>query len=48
MSTLAVNTVAYCIHALRKCNGVDDIVDPASVPAGVNPLQYADPLICGK
>ena len=28
--------------------GIDDIIDPASVPAGVNPLQYADPLICGK
>jgi quercetin dioxygenase-like cupin family protein len=42
------NTVAYCIHALRKGNGVDDIIDPASVPAGVNPLQYADPLVCGK
>ena len=33
---------------MRKGNGVDDIIDPASVPAGVNPLQYADPLICGK
>jgi quercetin dioxygenase-like cupin family protein len=42
------NTVAYCIHALRKGNGVEDIIDPASVPAGVNPLQYADPLVCGK
>jgi hypothetical protein len=42
------NTVAYCIHALRKGNGVDDIIDPASVPAGVNPMQYADPLVCGK
>lgn len=41
------NTVAYCIHALRKGNGVDDIIDPASVPAGVNPSQYADPLVCG-
>jgi quercetin dioxygenase-like cupin family protein len=42
------NTVAYCIHALRKGNGVDDIIDPAFVPAGVTPLQYADPLVCGK
>jgi quercetin dioxygenase-like cupin family protein len=42
------NTVAYCIHALRKGNGVDDIIDPASVPAGVSPLQYADPLVCAK
>jgi quercetin dioxygenase-like cupin family protein len=42
------NTVAYCIHALRKGNGVDDIIDPASIPAGVSPLQYADPLVCAK
>jgi hypothetical protein len=40
------NTVAFCIHALRKGNGVDDIIDPASIPAGVNPLEYADPLVC--
>lgn len=31
------DTVAYCIHALRNGNGIDDIVDPASVPAGVSP-----------
>lgn len=28
------NTVAFCIHALRDNEG--DILDPASVPAGVN------------
>lgn len=39
------NTVAYCIHALRKGNGVDDIIDPASVPAGVEPRIYADPVV---
>ena len=42
------NTVAYCVHALRQGNGVEDIIDPASVPAGVNPLQYADSLVCGE
>jgi hypothetical protein len=42
------NTVAYCIHALRKGNGVDDIIDPASVPKGVSALQYADSLVCDK
>lgn len=42
------NTVAYCIHALRKGNGVDDIIDPASIPVGVTPTQYADPVVCGK
>jgi len=39
------NTVAYCIHALRNGNGVDDILDPASVPAGVNPRHFAKPLV---
>jgi len=41
------NTVAYCIHALRDGNGVDDILDPASVPAGVNPRNVAQPIVCG-
>jgi quercetin dioxygenase-like cupin family protein len=40
------NTVAYCIHALRDGNGVDDILDPASIPHGVSPLQYAAPIVC--
>lgn len=42
------NTVAFCIHALRKGNGVDDIIDPASVPNGVSPQTYADPVVCTK
>lgn len=33
---LEPNTVVYCIHALRDGNGVDDIINPAMVPAGVN------------
>jgi quercetin dioxygenase-like cupin family protein len=41
------NTVAYCIHALRNGNGVDDILDPASVPAGVEPRSVAQPIVCG-
>jgi len=32
---LEPNTVAYCIHALRLGNEVDDIVDPSMVPKGV-------------
>lgn len=40
------NTVAYCIHALRDENGVDDILDPAMIPAGVNPISVAKP-VCG-
>lgn len=31
------NTVAYCIHALRDGDGVDDIIDPKSIPDGVDP-----------
>jgi quercetin dioxygenase-like cupin family protein len=42
------NTVAYCIHALRSGNGVDDILDPASVPKGVSPLAFAQPIVCGR
>lgn len=40
------NTVAYCIHALRNGDGVDDILDPAMIPAGVSPLAMAKPLLC--
>ena len=38
LTALEPDTVAYCIHALRDGNGVDDIVDPQSVPHGVDPL----------
>jgi quercetin dioxygenase-like cupin family protein len=40
------NTVAYCIHALRDGNGVDDIIDPASIPSGVSALDYAAEVVC--
>lgn len=30
------DTVAYCIHALRDNNN-EDIIDPAMIPAGVDP-----------
>jgi quercetin dioxygenase-like cupin family protein len=30
------NTVAYCIHALREGNEVDDILDPSMIPNGIN------------
>lgn len=42
---LADDTVAYCIHALRDGNGVDDIIDPSMIPAGVSALAMAKPLI---
>jgi len=42
---LTDETVAYCIHALRDGNGVDDILDPSMIPAGVSPLTIAKPLL---
>jgi hypothetical protein len=46
---LEANTVAFCIHALRDGNGVDDILDPAMIPEGVNALNagIAKPVVCG-
>ena len=41
------NTVAFCIHALRNGDGVDDILDPKMIPEGVNPLLLAKPVFCG-
>jgi quercetin dioxygenase-like cupin family protein len=42
------NTVAFCIHALRDGNGVDDILDPLAIPLGVDPFLLAKPLVCVK
>jgi hypothetical protein len=39
--------MAYCIHALRDGNGVDDILDPAMIPEGVDPRTLAQGLTCG-
>lgn len=33
------NTVAFCIHALRTGDRVEDIIDPASIPNGMNALD---------
>ena len=44
ITALEDNTVAYCIHALRDGNGVDDIIDPASIPEDVNPVTLAKDL----
>ena len=33
---LEPNTVAYCIHAMRIGESVDDIVDMSMIPNGVN------------
>lgn len=41
------NTVAFCIHALRRGEGVEDIIDPDSIPndGSIRPAGKADPLI---
>lgn len=39
------NTVAFCIHALRDGNGVDDIIDPSMIPEGVSALSIAKPVV---
>ena len=48
LMALEPNTVAFCIHALRDGNGVDDIIDPASIPAGVNATTLTKPLVIYK
>jgi quercetin dioxygenase-like cupin family protein len=43
LEALVDDTVAYCIHALRdKDSG--EILDPSMIPAGVNPLTFAQPV----
>jgi quercetin dioxygenase-like cupin family protein len=37
LTALEEGTVAACIHALRDGEQVEDIVDPAMIPAGINP-----------
>jgi quercetin dioxygenase-like cupin family protein len=39
------NTVAFCIHALRDGDRVEDIIDPETIPAGVDVKTYCKPLI---
>ena len=41
---LEPNTVAYCIHAMRLGERVEDIVDPSMVPEGVEVPH--DNLLC--
>jgi quercetin dioxygenase-like cupin family protein len=43
LQALTDDTVAYCIHALRD-KDTGDILDPSMVPAGVDPLSFAQPV----
>ena len=36
LTALEDNTVAYCIHALRNGEGIDDIIDEDMIPQGMN------------
>lgn len=45
LAALEDNTVAYCIHALRTGERVEDILDPGMVPSGVDPLKMCNPLV---
>lgn len=45
LEALMDETVAYCIHALRDGHGVEDIIDPSMVPAGVNVMTLAQPVV---
>ncbi len=41
LEALTDNTVAYCIHALRSKDD-NEILDPAMIPAGVDPLSLSN------
>lgn len=43
LTALEDGTLAFCIHALRDGNGVDDIIDPESIPNGVSAISIALP-----
>jgi hypothetical protein len=38
ITALEDNTVSFCIHALRDGDGIDDIIDPTTVPLSDNML----------
>lgn len=52
IESLEDGTVACCIHALRNGEGVDDIIDPDSIPSDMifsaSHLKGAKSLVCEK
>ena len=45
LEALEDDTVAYCIHALRWGNGVNDIIDPAMIPEGAKATELSKPVV---
>lgn len=45
MEALEPGTVGHCIHALRSADMSGEPLDPAMVPAGVNPSAVAAPVV---
>ena len=44
LTALEDDTLAFCIHALRGDNESGDILDPAFIPKGIDPLSIAAPV----
>jgi len=42
LTALEDNTVAYCIHALRFGEKVEDILDPSMIPEGISAPEIFD------
>ena len=42
ITALEDGSVAACIHAIRDGDRIEDIVDPAMIPTGVNPNHLPD------
>jgi len=47
LEALEDDTIAFCIHALHSKDNPGDILDPASIPNGIRPVELAVPIING-
>lgn len=46
LKALEAGTLAYCIHAFRDGERIEDIIDPSMIPTNhQNPYEFAKPLI---